>query len=305
MTRCGHERAEGALPIVTATRYVTPLREGGSLPGLVEADDDGMYVVKFTGAGQGTAALVAEVVVGELGRRLGVRVPELVGVELDPAIGLREPDQEVQELLKASSGLNLGMDFLPGSVGYDGVAWRPDPLDAARVFWLDALHRQRRPDLAQPQPARLAPHPVGHRPRRRRWCSSTRGRRPRRGPAAATTSRSTCCCPSSASCADAELSALDAELAAAVPELLPEVLDLVPAAWLTGMNAAQGDPRGARRVAGALRRAAAGAGRRRAAVADARGRGVTGVPEGWCPSTWCRSTTRYSTRCRGSTAASA
>ena len=97
-----------------------------------------MYVVKFTGAGQGTAALVAEVVVGELGRRLGVRVPELVGVELDPAIGLREPDQEVQELLKASSGLNLGMDFLPGSVGYDGVAWRPDPLDAARVFWLDA-----------------------------------------------------------------------------------------------------------------------------------------------------------------------
>jgi hypothetical protein len=123
---------------VRATRYVTPLREGGSLPGLVEADDDGMYVVKFTGAGQGTAALVAEVVVGELGRRIGVRVPDLVGVELDPVIGMREPDQEVQELLKASEGLNLGLDFLPGSVGYDGVAWRPDPVEAARVFWLDA-----------------------------------------------------------------------------------------------------------------------------------------------------------------------
>ena len=104
------------LRTVTATGYVTPLREGGSLPGLLEADDDGTYVVKFRGAGQGTAALVAEIVVGELGRRLGVRVPELVTVELDPAIGLREPDQEVQELLKVSAGLNLGMDFLPGSV---------------------------------------------------------------------------------------------------------------------------------------------------------------------------------------------
>src|SRR3954464_12818495 len=98
-----------------------------------------MYVVKFRGAGQGTAALVAEVVVGELGRRLGIRVPDLVAVELDPAIGLREPDQEGQELLKVSAGLNLGMDFLPGSVGYDGVAWQPDPMDAARVYWLDAF----------------------------------------------------------------------------------------------------------------------------------------------------------------------
>src|SRR5205085_3799483 len=100
-----------ALRSVAAIRYVTPLREGGSLPGLVEADDDGMYVVKFRGAGQGTAALVAEVVVGELGRRIGVRVPDLVAVELDPVIGMREPDQEVQELLKVSAGLNLGLDF--------------------------------------------------------------------------------------------------------------------------------------------------------------------------------------------------
>ena len=115
------------LRTVRATRYVTPLREGGSLPALTEADDDGMYVVKFRGAGQGTASLVAEVVVGELARSVGIRVPDLVQVDLDPEIGLREPDQEVQELLKASAGLNLGMDFLPGSIGYDGVRWRPPP----------------------------------------------------------------------------------------------------------------------------------------------------------------------------------
>ena len=124
---------------VTGTRYVTPLREGGSLPGLVEADDDGLYVVKFRGAGQGSAALVAEVVVGELGRRIGVRVPELVVLDLDPEIARREPDEEVQELLRASTGANLGMDFLPGSVGYDGMGWQPPVEDAARVFWLDAF----------------------------------------------------------------------------------------------------------------------------------------------------------------------
>lgn len=124
---------------VRATHYVTPLREGGSLPGLVEADDDGIYVAKFRGAGQGTASLVAEVVVGELGRRLGVRVPELVVVDLDPRIAAREPDEEVQDLLAASAGDNLGIDFLPGSVGYDGVGWRPSPEDAAAVLWLDAF----------------------------------------------------------------------------------------------------------------------------------------------------------------------
>ena len=127
------------LRTVSGTRYVTPLREGGSLPGIVEADDDGIYVVKFRGAGQGSAALVAEVVVGELGRRLGVRVPELVVVDLDPRIAAKEPDEEVQELLRASAGPNLGMDFLPGSVGYDGLGWRPPALDAARVYWLDAF----------------------------------------------------------------------------------------------------------------------------------------------------------------------
>lgn len=127
------------LPIVAATSYLTPLREGGSLPGIVEADDDGTYVVKFRGAGQGTSALAAEIVTGELARRLGLRVPDLVLVELDPEIGRREPDQEVQDLLRASEGLNLGVDFLPGALGYDGVAWRPPAGEAAAVLWLDGL----------------------------------------------------------------------------------------------------------------------------------------------------------------------
>ncbi|KUJ64203.1 hypothetical protein ACZ90_60030 [Streptomyces albus subsp. albus] len=124
---------------VIATRYVTPLREGGSLPGIVEADDLGTYVMKFTGAGQGRKTLVAEVVCGLLGHRLGLRVPELVRMQLDPVIGLGEPDQEVQELLKASGGLNLGMDFLPGSLGFDPLAFEVGAAEAGRVVWFDAL----------------------------------------------------------------------------------------------------------------------------------------------------------------------
>ena len=233
-----------ALRPVAAIRYVTPLREGGSLPGLVEADDDGMYVVKFTGAGQGTASLVAEVVVGELGRRLGVRVPEIVGVDLDPAIGLREPDQEVQELLKASTGLNLGMDFLPGAVGYDGVAWRPEPLDAARVYWLDAYTGN--VDRTWRNPNLLVWH-------RRLWAidhgAALVFQHAWPAPEAWAGRRYDLAqhvlLPVVRELAAAELAALDAELAAAVPALLPEVLDLVPAQWLTRMNAAQGDPRDA------------------------------------------------------------
>jgi hypothetical protein len=124
---------------VTGIRYVTPLREGGSVPGLVEADDLGTYVVKFTGAAQGRKALVAEVIAGELGRRLGLRVPELVRFEFDPVIALGEPDQEVQDLLKASGGLNLGMDFLPGALGFDPLAFEVDSAEAGRVIWFDAL----------------------------------------------------------------------------------------------------------------------------------------------------------------------
>lgn len=129
------------LPHVTATRYVTPLREGGSLPGLVEASDLGTYVVKFRAAGQGRKALVAEVVAGELARALGLPVPALARVALDPAIGAAEPDSEIQELLKGSEGLNLGMDFLPGSLGYDPLAFPVEAELASRVVWFDALVR--------------------------------------------------------------------------------------------------------------------------------------------------------------------
>ena len=124
---------------VTAIRYVTPLREGGSLPGLMEADDLGTYVVKYRGAGQGRKVLVVEIVTGELARGLGLPVPELVTVELDPALGAAEPDQEVQELLRASPGLNLGMDFLPGALDLDPRAFPIDPGFAGRVLWFDAL----------------------------------------------------------------------------------------------------------------------------------------------------------------------
>jgi len=126
------------LPTITATSYVLPLREGGSLPGIVEGDDLGTYVLKFHGAGQGPKALVAEVIVGELFRRLGLRVPELKLMELDPVIGKTEPDEEVQDLLVRSGGLNLAVDFLPGSFGYDGSTGKPSAAEAARILWLDA-----------------------------------------------------------------------------------------------------------------------------------------------------------------------
>ena len=126
------------LRTVTATRYVTPLREGGSLPALVEADDDGLYVLKFRGAGQGPKALAAEIVAGELARGLGLPVPELVFVEVDAELGRAEPDPEIQDLINASVGVNLGVDFLPGSLPYSPVQ-PPEPELAAAVVWLDAL----------------------------------------------------------------------------------------------------------------------------------------------------------------------
>ncbi len=128
-----------ALPHVTAIRYVTPLREGGSLPALMEADDLGTYVVKFRGAGQGAKALVAEVVAGLLARALGLPVPDLATVEVDGALAAAEPDQEVQELLRASAGLNLAMDFLPGALDFDAGAFPPSRQLAGRVLWFDAL----------------------------------------------------------------------------------------------------------------------------------------------------------------------
>ncbi|GGU72627.1 hypothetical protein GCM10010211_43070 [Streptomyces albospinus] len=134
--------ASGALRTVTAVRYVEPLRSGGSVPGVVEADDLGTYVVKFTGSAQGRKALIAEIIVGELARRLGLRVPELVLVHFDPSVAGEEPHQEVQDLLHASAGLNLGMDYLPGAA--DFIPQAPDavgidPAEAARIIWLDAF----------------------------------------------------------------------------------------------------------------------------------------------------------------------
>ncbi|MGW0600952.1 HipA family kinase [Streptomyces sp. NPDC002776] len=127
---------------VTGVRYVRPLRSGGSVPGVVEADDLGTYVVKFTGSAQGRKALVAEVIVGELARALGLRFPELVLVHFDPAIADGEPHQEVRELHGASAGINLGMDFLPGAKDFTPELARHfpvDPLEAGRIVWLDAL----------------------------------------------------------------------------------------------------------------------------------------------------------------------
>jgi hypothetical protein len=124
---------------VRATRYVTALREGGSLPGLVEADDDGHYVVKFKGAGQGPGTLVAEVIAGELGRALGLPVPELVVIGIAPELGHAEPDPEIQELIEASPGINLGMDFLPGALPFTLTEDSFDPAFAADVVWFDAL----------------------------------------------------------------------------------------------------------------------------------------------------------------------
>jgi hypothetical protein len=123
---------------VNTTRYVTPLREGGSLPAIIEADDDGMYVLKFRGAGQGTKALIAELIAGELARAAGLLVPELVFVSLDPEIAKTEPDPEIQDLIRASGGLNLGLDYLPGSVMFDAVAEKPDADLASRIVWFDA-----------------------------------------------------------------------------------------------------------------------------------------------------------------------
>lgn len=124
---------------VTATRYVTPLREGGSLPAIVEADDEGLYVLKFRGAGQGPKALVAELVCGELARALDLPVPEIVRVQLDGELARTEPDAEIQDLIRASAGLNLGLDYLPGSITYDPLALAVDAELASAVVWFDAL----------------------------------------------------------------------------------------------------------------------------------------------------------------------
>ena len=124
---------------VCVTRYVTPLREGGSLPAIVEADDDGMYVLKFRGAGQGVKALIAELIAGETARTLGLLVPEIVFAQLDLDLSKIEPDPEIQDLLKASAGLNLALDYLPGSITFDPVVEKIDSRLASEIVWFDAF----------------------------------------------------------------------------------------------------------------------------------------------------------------------
>ncbi|MBO0947408.1 HipA family kinase [Fibrella forsythiae] len=127
------------LRTVNVTRYVTPLREGGSLPALAEADDDFLYVLKFRGAGQGTKALIAELIAGELARTLGLRIPELVFANLDPAFGRTEPDEEIQDLLKASAGLNLALHYLSGAITFDPLVTTVEPRLASQIVWLDCF----------------------------------------------------------------------------------------------------------------------------------------------------------------------
>src|SRR3569832_1063081 len=122
---------------VHVTRYVTPLREGGSLPAIAEADDEFLYVLKFRGAGQGVKALIAELIGGEIARALGFRVPEIVFANVDPAFGRTEPDEEIQDLLKFSEGLNLALHYLSGAINFDPVVNRVDALLASKIVWLD------------------------------------------------------------------------------------------------------------------------------------------------------------------------
>jgi hypothetical protein len=125
--------------MVEVTRYITPLREGGSLPAIAEADDEFMYVIKFRGAGQGAKALISELIGGEVARRLGFKVPEIVFANLDEAFGRTEPDEEIQDLLKASVGLNLGLHYLSGAITFDPVVNTPGALLASQIVWLDSL----------------------------------------------------------------------------------------------------------------------------------------------------------------------
>ncbi|HEY8388079.1 MAG TPA: HipA family kinase, partial [Parasegetibacter sp.] len=137
--RCGMEFYKPELRTVNVTRYITPLREGGSLPAIAEADDGFKYVLKFRGAGQGIKALIAELIGGELARAAGLKVPELVFAIIDESFGRTEPDEEIQDLLKASTGLNLALHYLSGSITFDPVVTRLEPLLASKIVWLDCL----------------------------------------------------------------------------------------------------------------------------------------------------------------------
>lgn len=131
--------SESPIRTVEVMRYVTPLREGGSLPAIVEADDGFLYVLKFRGAGQGIKALIAELIGGEIARALGLRIPEIVFAKVDPAFGRTEPDEEIQDLLKASEGLNLALHYLSGAISFDPAVNKVDAITASKIVWMDCL----------------------------------------------------------------------------------------------------------------------------------------------------------------------
>ena len=217
---------------VAATRYLTPLREGGSLPAIVEADDDGLYVLKFRGAGQGPKALIAELVAGEIARTLGLPVPEIVFMQLDAELARTEPDAEIQDLIRASGGLNLGLDYLPGALAYDPLTMPVAPALASQVVWFDAFvgnvdrtprntnmlwwHRQ--PWLIDHGASLYFHHSPGWQdePARARDPFAMLDRHVLRAPAGA-------------------ISRVDEPLAAMLGgRVLEDIVDLVPAAWLPG-----------------------------------------------------------------------
>ena len=228
---------------IRITRYVTPLREGGSLPAIVEADDDGLYVLKFRGAGQGARALVAELVSGEIARALGLPVPELVFAELDRDLARTEPDPEIHALIHDSAGLNLALDYLPGSVTFDPVVARARRRPGVADRLVRRLRHQRRSHRAQHQHADVAPPAVADRPRRdallppRAGLGADDARRARSVPAA---SRITCCSP-----ARSALAAVDAALAAALGRRTSSTRSSswIPEAWLAGDGPGRRSPR--------------------------------------------------------------
>ncbi len=215
---------------VSATHYLTPLREGGSLPAVVEADDDGLYVLKFRGAGQGCKALIAELLAGEIARTLGLPVPELVFMQLEAELARTEPDAEIQDLIRASAGLNLALDYLPGSVAFDPLVHRIEPALASAIVWFDAfvtnvdrtprnvnlLMWHRRPWLIDHGAALIVHHQWEG------WEQRVASRFPMVKDHVLLESAS-------------QVAALDAQLAARLtPAEIARIVALVPDAWLTG-----------------------------------------------------------------------
>ena len=216
------------LRTVKTMRYVTPLREGGSLPAIVEGDDDGLYVLKFRGAGQGVKALIAELVGGEIGRALGLKVPEIVFVELDAEMARTEPDPEIQDLIRASDGTNLALDYLPGSIMFDALIEKPDAALASQIVWFDAFtaNVDRTPRNANMllwhKELWLIDHGAAFFYQHNRETFSENSKNPFRQ------IKDHILLPFAA-----EIEAADAQLSAKLtPEILRRVVELIPASWL-------------------------------------------------------------------------